>query len=75
MHSTDINMKFAFSPLISMQTSTGRQQWQTEEMIKFSIYMGDTKISACFLWSAGYMGKAKWEALALSLSGWQDAHS
>lgn len=37
--------------------------------------MGGTKISACFLWSAGCMGKAKQEALALSLSGWQDAHS
>lgn len=37
--------------------------------------MGDTKISACFLWSAECMGKAKPEALALLLSDWQDAHS
>lgn len=66
-------MKFASSPRYLSKFPTGRQQWQAEEMIKSSVYMGDTTISARFLWSAGCMGRAKREALALSLSGWQAA--
>lgn len=49
---------------------------QTEEKIKASVYMPmrDTVIYACFLWSAGCTGRAKLEALSLSLSGWEETH-
>lgn len=73
MHSSDIIGQLTWSlhpPLWYLcKLPTGRQQWQTEEMIKSSHYMGDTTVSACFFVKC-WMYRWSWVGRACSVIFW-----